>query len=63
MLRTGPNEHLVRTMESKPVHTHSFIRVLRSRRILLQIWYVTFQIMKFLGLSIGLQTFAVVFET
>jgi len=22
-VRTGPNEHSVRTMESKPVHTHS----------------------------------------
>ena len=37
-----------------------FICVLRSHRILLQIWYVTFQIMKLLGLFIGLQTFAVV---
>jgi len=40
-----------------------FLRVLRSRRILLQIWCVTFQMMKFFGLLIGLQTFAVVSDS
>ena len=41
----------------------NFIRVLRSHPILPQIWYVTFQMMKFLGLLIGLQTFAVVLNS
>jgi len=106
MVRTGPNEYKVRTMESKPIRTHSnslgahlvvrtqwrctpwkrlagtgsrrlkqsfgcggnklvlyFIRVLHSSGILLQIWYVTFRMMKFLGLSIGLQIFAVVLDS
>jgi len=39
------------------------VRVLRSRWILLQICYVTFRMMKFLGLLIGLQTFAVVSDS
>jgi len=40
-----------------------FMRVLHDRRILLQIWYVTFRMMKFLGLLIGKQTFAVVSDS
>jgi len=40
-----------------------FIHVLRSRRILLQIWHVTFQMMKFLSLLIGLQIFTVVLDS
>ena len=39
------------------------IRVLRSHGILLQMWYVTFHMMKFLGLLIGLQTFAVILDS
>jgi len=38
----------------------NFIRVLRSHRILLQLWYVICRMKKFLGLLIGLQTFAVI---
>jgi len=40
-----------------------FISVLRSRRISLQILYATLQMMKFLGLFIVLQTFAVIFDS
>jgi len=40
-----------------------FISVLRSRRISLQILYATLRMMKFLGLLIVLQTFAVIFDS
>ena len=39
------------------------LSVYYSRWILVQIWYVTFLMMKFLGLLMGLQTFAVVSDS